>query len=209
MWGGYGMQIVGASSVYLQKVTDKGQNQQEQQTEKISLTADYTKYVHAVRDGYIEEDGVRISISDEARDALEKLRDQWQELQDEMNAKWILQVDQQAAERSSKSMQERTKDQARAMEIARRIAKGGRVPPRDEQTLLDYSSDLYQMAKQAGMLAKKHKKYKKALTEDEKKTERTSTSEDRELAAGPERCEIVMEIQTGEGEMADGSDDAE
>ena len=72
------MQVVGASSVYLQKVTDKEQNQQGQQTKKVSLTADYTKYVHAVRDGYIEEDGVRISISDEAREALEKLRDQWQ-----------------------------------------------------------------------------------------------------------------------------------
>ena len=203
------MQVVGASSVYLQKVTDKEKNQQEQQTKKVSLTADYTKYVHAVRDGYIEEDGVRISISDEAREALEKLRDQWQELQDEMNAKWILQMDQQAAERSSKSMQERTKDQARAMEIARRIAKGGRVPPKDEQTLLDYSSDLYQMAKQSGMLAKKHKKYKKALTEDEKKAEEKSMPEDGGQAAGPERYEIVMEIQTGEGEMTDGSDDAE
>ena len=84
------MQVVGASSVYLQKVTDKEQNQQGQQTKKVSLTADYTKYVHAVRDGYIEEDGVRISISDEAREALEKLRDQWQELQDEMNAEWIM-----------------------------------------------------------------------------------------------------------------------
>lgn len=163
------MQVVGASSVYLQKVTDKEQNQQGQQTKKVSLTADYTKYVHAVRDGYIEEDGVRISISDEAREALEKLRDQWQELQDEMNAEWIMKKDQQAAERSSKTMQDRTNDQTKAMEIARRIAKGGHVPPKDEQTLLDYSSDLYQMAKQAGMLAKKHKKYKKALTEDEKK----------------------------------------
>ena len=43
------MQVVGASSVYLQKVTDKEQNQQGQQTKKVSLTADYTKYVHAVR----------------------------------------------------------------------------------------------------------------------------------------------------------------
>ena len=95
------------------------------------------------------------------------------------------------------------------MEIARRIAKGGHVPPKDEQTLLDYSSDLYQMAKQAGMLAKKHKKYKKALTEDEKKTEGRSMSENGGQAAGPERYEIVMEIPSGEGEMADGSADAE
>ena len=95
------------------------------------------------------------------------------------------------------------------MEIARRIAKGGRVPPKDEQTLLDFSSDLYQMAKQSAMLAKKHKKYKKALTEDEKKAEGASMSEDRELASGPERYEIMMEIRTGEGEMTDGSDDAE
>ena len=39
IWGENDMQVVGASSVYLQKVTDKEQNQQGQQTKKVSLTA--------------------------------------------------------------------------------------------------------------------------------------------------------------------------
>lgn len=75
----------------------------------------------------------------------------------------------QARESGEKS-QEAFDDLGRLMEIARRIARGDKVPLRDEKKLMEYSSDLYQMAKAAAMInaGKKHKKYK-SLYEDEDK----------------------------------------
>ena len=54
-------------------------------------------------------------------------------------------------------------DLGKIMEIARRIARGDSVPPRDEKKLMEYSVELYQMAKSAAMLSrrKKHKKHKR------------------------------------------------
>ena len=56
--------------------------------------------------------------------------------------------------------------QARALEIARRISKGGRVPLQDEQLLMEYSDELYKMAKQAAMMAKEHEEYETLLKEE-------------------------------------------
>ena len=41
------------------------------------------------------------------------------------------------------------------MEVARRIMKGGIVPPTDEKKLMEYSMELYQAAKNIGALVKK------------------------------------------------------
>ncbi len=60
-------------------------------------------------------------------------------------------------------------DLGKIMEIARRIARGDSVPPRDEKKLMEYSVELYQMAKSAAMLSrrKKHKKHKSLFDEEE------------------------------------------
>lgn len=71
----------------------------------------------------------------------------------------------EAAEKSDDALA----DLGKIMEIARRIARGDSVPPRDEKKLMEYSAELYQMAKSAAMLSrlKKHKKHK-SLFEEEK-----------------------------------------
>lgn len=60
-------------------------------------------------------------------------------------------------------------DIGKAMEVARRIARGDKVPPRDEKKLMEYSADLYQMAKSAALLSagKKHKKHKSLYKDEE------------------------------------------
>ena len=55
-------------------------------------------------------------------------------------------------------------DLGKIMEIARRIARGDSVPPRDEKKLMEYSDELYQMAKSAAMLSRR-KKHKKQVPE--------------------------------------------
>ena len=69
---------------------------------------------------------------------------------------------------SGETTQDALVDIGKVMETARRIARGDKVPSRDEKKLMEYSPDLYQMAKSAAMLnaRKKHKKHK-SLYEDE------------------------------------------
>ena len=89
-------------------------------------------------------------------------------------------MDLQAAKAMQESLQEQAdsaRDQAEAMaesmkymlkmlEIARRISSGGQVPGSDEQKLLEYSQELYTMAKMMALQAKDHEKYD-SLFEDE------------------------------------------
>ena len=60
------------------------------------------------------------------------------------------------------------------MEVARRIIHGDTVPASDEKKLMEFDSDLYQMAKSAGEMAKrlneKRKKYKSLWEDEEDKT---------------------------------------
>ena len=60
-------------------------------------------------------------------------------------------------------------DLGKIMEIARRIARGDKVPDRDEKKLMEYSAELYQMAKSAAMLSrlKKQKKHKSLYDDEE------------------------------------------
>lgn len=61
---------------------------------------------------------------------------------------------------------------AKIMTTAMRMARGDLVPASDEQKLAEYSQDLYQMAKQAQMLAMNEKSKKhKSLWDDEEETQ--------------------------------------
>lgn len=76
---------------------------------------------------------------------------------------------------STKEQEDSDDDMAKMMEIARRIAQGGKVPPLDEKKLMEYSSEMYQMAKQAAMMSqnKEHKQYE-SLFEDEENGDMTA-----------------------------------
>lgn len=85
-----------------------------------------------------------------------------------------------AARQSGESTAKKTEDQAKCMEIARRIARGDKVPPKDEQKLLEFNSDIYQISKNMAALAKneKHKKHDSLWKkEDENQNNEPSASE--------------------------------
>ncbi len=66
-------------------------------------------------------------------------------------------------------MAEQAKDMAKIVEVARRIAKGGKVPPADEKKLMEYSMVMYMSAKNAAMMNEmKEKKQYDSLWEEEK-----------------------------------------
>ncbi len=92
------------------------------------------------------------------------------------------------------AMKEYAIDMAKIMEVARRIAQGGAVPPQDEQKLMDYSMELYLSAKNMAMLAKMREKGEKydSLWEDEE--EAPNQCDPREMA---ENSEIDIALPEG------------
>lgn len=98
--------------------------------------------------------GVALEISDAAR----------QQLQD------MLQTLQRQNEGDSGSKDD-MREMSKAMEIARRIARGDHVPAVDERKLMEYSMKLYLIAKQSAMLnsGKKHKDWDSLYDDEEKK----------------------------------------
>lgn len=88
------------------------------------------------------------------------------------------------------------------MEIARRIARGDKVPLKDEKKLMEYSSELYQMAKMSAMIneGKKHKKHK-SLFEDEEDNDMREKMRALESDGSAEKVEgsdAGTETETGE-----------
>lgn len=180
---------ISSASVYIREKNDRVVQSNSDNTTKIKLSGDgFKQYVSAIQDGVIEHEGVKISISDEAKAALLEMREKYQKQQEalntlaaeENNAKW--------AKQTADAMDYEFKNQAAAIEIARRIAKGGKVPASDEQKLLEMNPDMYQMAKQQALMAHHHKKHKDSLFDKIEKPENDNSPVE------PEQVEMVLEV---------------
>lgn len=157
-------------------------------TTSVSMVAANTNMYNAYTTGRIEGDGVSLTISDEAKEKLEDTYNMFMKMQEDANKIYNAKMDEQAGKSKAEALEAQLKNEAKAMEIARRIAKGGTVPSKDEHMLMDYSSEMYQMAKQAALFAKEHKKYKESLCEDEEEPQ--SVDENIEN----EKYDVIMEV---------------
>ena len=79
----------------------------------------------------------------------------------------------EAAKQQGEAMEEYGRDLGKLMEVARRIAKGAKVPGRDEQKLMEYSMEMYMAAKNAAMMneLKEKEEYDSLWEEEEDKTQ--------------------------------------
>lgn len=84
----------------------------------------------------------------EYKDYMEKLLEQWSSTANMISSK-----------QQGEAMEESMADMGKILEVARRIMKGGIVPPSDEKKLMDFSMELYQAAKNMGAMAKKREEY--------------------------------------------------
>lgn len=137
---------------------------------KSVLLTDYNDVRTAVDKGILTVDGVTLELSENVRNAIEAAKERQAKDNETVNALNMFIHDANVAKQQGDAMEEALDDQAKAMEIARRISKGGHVPMQDERALMEYSPELYQMAKQAAMLAKEHKKYDTLIKEDSEET---------------------------------------
>lgn len=75
----------------------------------------------------------------------------------------------EATRQQSEAMEEYAEDLAKIVEVARRIADGAIVPPKDEQKLMEYSMEMYMAAKNMAALNElKEKEEYESLWEEEK-----------------------------------------
>lgn len=154
----------------------------------IRIVSDEAQMLHAKvtdeKNGTVqvtETDDATVQISDEARQKyieLEMLKQNAEKLREQREAG-----------------QEYAVDMAKIMEIFRRIARGDKVPPSDEKKLMEHSSELYQAAKSAAMLAQnKKRKEHKALFEEENELDRLSKAMmEKTSAEQPESAEVSFE----------------
>jgi hypothetical protein len=74
-----------------------------------------------------------------------------------------------SSEQQGEAVEEYTEELGKIMEVARRIMKGGVVPPNDEKKLMEFSMEMYQAAKNIGAMVKQREKeeYESLWDEDE------------------------------------------
>lgn len=105
---------------------------------------------------------VRMEISKEGIHLLQESKMDLQEgvseipLQEENMEQMLKQFQEEL--KSSREQEDHTADYAKIMEIARRISNGDKVPAYDEKKLMEYSAEMYQMAKAAALLHQKGKR---------------------------------------------------
>lgn len=142
---------------------------QQNNAHKSVQLKDYSQVLTAVHKGMLTVDGVTLELSDEVRNAIKAADEQRFKDAENLNEYNTAVHNMHVAEQQGDAIKGELETQARALEIARRISKGGRVPIQDEQLLMEYSDELYKMAKQAAMMAKEHEEYESLIEEEESK----------------------------------------
>jgi hypothetical protein len=148
--------------------------------------------LNAIQSGSINIDGDTFELSDEVRKAIKEAFDKSMEENAKINEMNAAVHNMVVAEQQGDVMKSVMEDQAKAIEIANIIAKGGQVPPGDEALLLENNPDMYKLAKLAAMHAQEHEKHKTVLEEKEQKEYDYEKGQDNTMHR------VAIDISTGE-----------
>ncbi|MBO5293608.1 MAG: hypothetical protein J6B10_10560 [Lachnospiraceae bacterium] len=167
----------------------------QKNTKKLLFT-DSAEVSRVLKKGTVQVNGDTVQISEEARRALEEADRQASQDRETAFMNWIMESNAAVAKQQADAYEKMAEDEARIMEIARRIAAGDKVPASDEKKLMEYSSELYQMAKNAAMLNRnKERREYDSLFEEEETGEKKEATESVEA---PARYGVEMEVTIGE-----------
>ena len=79
--------------------------------------------------------------------AVDEKQKEYKDYMADLLEQWSATANMISAEQQGDAMEEYAEDLGKIMEVARRLMKGGIVPPNDEKKLMEYSMELYQAAK--------------------------------------------------------------
>ncbi len=157
---------------------------------------DMTSINKALDSGSMNVDGVSVELSDEAMKALYDAREKFYADREAERARYVAEFNSNVAKQQKDAGEEIAEDMSKALLTARRISNGDIVPFIDEKKLMEYNSELYQMAKSAAMLhqMEEHRKYK-SLYADEEDTERIDPEEE---TAPEQKYAVEVEVSLGD-----------
>lgn len=91
-------------------------------------------------------------------DAVTKKESEYQSYMDQIMEQWAATANMVSSEQQGDAMHDYVEDLGKIMEVARRLMKGGVVPPSDEKKLMEYSMEMYQAAKNIGNMYRERKR---------------------------------------------------
>lgn len=139
--------------------------------------------------------------------AVDEKQTEYKEYMEKLMEQWNGVANMEVARQQGDAAEEYAADMSKAMEVARRIMKGGIVPAKDEKKLMEFSMELYQAAKNIGSMVQQREREKyKSLWKDE---EEDSTPQDpmdvadnaEAFAPGPavvEVSDVMSSVETPE-----------
>ena len=158
-------------------------------TQRDRFELSFQDVVNAEKYGFIEVNGNRYTVSGDMATQMRSAYEQMMARNQARIARQTAEANARAAKQQSEAAAEQWKKMAQAIEIARRISKGGRVPPQDEQFLLEFSQEMYMAAKMAAMMAKEHEDEDSVLDAEEETAEDAAVEA---VGAGTEHLEASV-----------------
>ena len=157
-------------------------------TNKFSLSFANSVMVHrAVEQGAVEIDGKQVELSDDVKKQLLAANKQIQDAKKAVSLHNMLLHAAANARQTSDAMKAANDKMSRAMTTASRIMHGRKVSSADEKELMEFSKDLYTMAKSAAALAE-HRR-----TRDDKEDDKISAENDEARAREAEPKDYSVE----------------
>ena len=127
----------------------------------------FSDVLTAEKEGYIEVNGNRFTVTADMASQMRKAYDEMKARNEAKMARQVAEANARAARQQAEAAEDEAESMKQAMEIARRISKGGRVPPRDEKFLMEYSQEMYLSAKMMAIMAEEHEKHDTVLEDEE------------------------------------------
>ena len=122
----------------------------------------------ALEEGKLEMTDEEISALGKAIGRVEANCDDASKIMEALNTKRMFLQNAESTKRSGEAAAKTASDYSKCLMVARRIARGDKVPPKDEQKLLEFSSVMYMTAKNMAAIAQNDKAKKhKSLWGDE------------------------------------------
>ena len=132
--------------------------------------------------------------------AVDEKQQEYRDYMEKLTEQWAATANMVSAEQQGDAMEEYVEDLGKIMEVARRLMKGGIVPPEDEKKLMEYSMELYQSAKNIGALAKEREEYDTLWEEEEESKEYedpTEVADNAEVfSEGPEIVDVADTLES-------------
>lgn len=143
----------------------------EYQSQKLSLAKQKKELEEKMK---LTENGREVYANEAATlelsyDAVSKKYDEYHNYMEQLMEMHSAYANLESTKQQTEAMAEEAQDLAKIMEVARRIAKGAKVPGTDEQKLMEYSMEMYISAKSMAMMNEEDKKYKSLWEEEEPK----------------------------------------